>query len=708
LEGSTLRDERKIVALLMVGASLTGGQIAWAGQDVHDTGDKAGFDETIEEITVTATRTERPVFTTPSAVSVIDASDFESFQPLNYRDVFEGVPGVAIQGGARRIAEEPSIRGFSDQQLVVRLDGARQNFDLAHRGRFFVDQDLVRRIEVLRGSASALYGSGAIGGVISLETKGARDLLEDGETFGTRAKTAYQSNGDEFLASAGLYGQTGKVDGFANLVYREIFNDLEDGSGQAILDSRDRVLNGLVKFGFEPNEDTRFEVVADVLDNDGANPTAADSISSPSTVVGRSTTEYNIRTNFTHRDANRSWVDFRATAFYTNLDIVEDRIIDRRLDKSGFESFGIDFYNTSRFSAGEAATVSLTYGFEYFKDRQSGTRNGSPRLQFPNANRRFSGGYAQAEIDLFGDRLSIVPGIRFDSFKLRPRGNFPGRQEHDTSPRLAVGARPADWLYLWVSYAEAFRAPSLNELYNDGVHFAVPNGLGPGTLVINEFAPTPLLNSEQAKTVEFGARVKKKNSLVAGDNLTLSGNYFSSDIGNFIDTVVEFIDPARTPVFTPPDGPLTFFGSTTNQNIRMRIEGIEGEIRYESSRLSATVSGFAVDGTNRNLGRGLGAIPPNSVTFGLTGKMLAGGLNIGGRLTLAASRRDVPERSVTTDSYEKMDIFARWTPLDGPLSGAVITLGIDNLFDLTYSIHPTVIRQPSRSFRLSLSKKFGG
>lgn len=248
--------------------------------------------EGIEEITVTATRTERPIFTTPFSVSVIDGSDIQLFQPFSYADVFEGTPGLAIQGGARRIAEEPSIRGFSDQQLVLRIDGARQNFDLAHRGRFFVDPDLVQRIEVVRGSASALYGSGALGGVISLETKGADDLLAAGDDLGGRAKLGYQGNGNEFLASGGLFGRSGKIDAFANIIYREVFDDLEDGSGETILDSRDRLLNGLLKLGITPAEHHRIEITAEVFDNDGNNPTAADDISSPSTVVDRDSTEY--------------------------------------------------------------------------------------------------------------------------------------------------------------------------------------------------------------------------------------------------------------------------------------------------------------------------------------------------------------------------------------------------------------------------------
>lgn len=661
----------------------------------------------IEEVTVTATRTERLVFTTPAAVSVIDADDIGQFQPLSFADVFEGTPGVAIQGGARRIAEEPSIRGFSDQQLVLRLDGARQNFDLAHRGRFFVDPDLIRRIEVVRGSASALYGSGAIGGVISLETLGAVDLLEAGETFGGRAKFGFQGNGDEVFASSGLFGTLGPVDAFANVVYREVFDDLEDGDGAPIADTRDRIMNGLFKLGITPAENHRLEIVAGVFESTGDNPTASDAVSTPQTVVGRDTNEYSIRSNYTFRDPAIPWLDLGLSAYYQKIDVSEDRFIDARLDESQFDNFGVDLHNTTRLALAGSAQLALTYGFEFFEDQQSGTRNGTDRIEFPDAERSFFAGYAQAEIDLFDGRVSLVPGVRIDRFEFRPEGDFPARDETNTSPRISVGVNPTDWLYLWGSYAEAFRAPALTELFNDGVHFAVPNGLGPGTLVINEFRPTPLLEPENAETVEAGARIRHSGLLLAGDTLEVSGNYFSSDVDNFVDTVVKFLDFSKPPMFIPPAGPVVFFGSTTNINTRARISGFEGELRYDSPHLFFAVSGFTVDGDNRETGQGLGSIPQDGVTLRLIGKLPSFGLQLGARGTIASAQSDVPEESVTTSAFQTVDLFANWAPASGLIKGSVVTIGIDNLFDETYSVHPTVIHQPGRSVRLTLAHRFG-
>jgi len=667
--------------------------------------------ETIEEaevdiITVTATKTERNVFETPTAVSVIDQEQIDQFIPLSYSDVLEGVPGLAIQGGARRVAEEPSIRGFSDQQLVLRLDGARQNFDLSHRGRFFVDPALIKRIEVIRGSASSLYGSGAIGGVLSLESKGAKDLLRDGQDIGARAAVGYQTNGEEFLASGGVFGKTGKIDMLANVVYRNVGEDLTDGSGNPIVDSQDEILNGHTKIGLEPTEFQRFEINADFFESNGLNPTASDDVSSPNTVVDRDTSEYNFRGNYTYNNPDNKLVDFKTVFYYGNVDVKEDRIIDNRADRSNFTSYGIDLHNTSRYDVDDQNKIAFTYGFEYFQDDQNGTRNGEDRIEFPDASRTFSAGYAQLELDLLDGLVSIIPGVRYDHFKLESDGTFNDRSESDVTPRVSLGLNPTEQFYIWGSYSEAFRAPTLTELYNDGVHFSVPGGFGPGTLVQNEFEPSPLLDAEQAQSWEIGVRFRQSDIFESGDNITVSANYFNTEVDNFVDTIVTFVDPAKPPSFTPPFGPMAFFGTTQNLNSQAKIDGFEGDLRYDSEYFEFGVSGFTANGRNPLTDEGLSSIAPDSLTIRMIAKLNDYDFRIGARTTITATQDDVPADSVTTDGYQTVDIFASWSPTDGPLQGTVLSISADNLFNEDYSIHPTVIRQPGRSFKFNLSHQF--
>lgn len=85
-----------------------------------------------DPITVTATRNPLPAFEFPGMVSVIGRERLERQQASTPDDFLRWVPNVEFVGGPRRTGEVPSIRGFSGPDVVVTLDGARQNFDSAH------------------------------------------------------------------------------------------------------------------------------------------------------------------------------------------------------------------------------------------------------------------------------------------------------------------------------------------------------------------------------------------------------------------------------------------------------------------------------------------------------------------------------------------------------------------------------------------------
>ena len=136
----------------------------------------------LDPILVTsAARDARPLLDTPVSASVLEGEVLAVKQATNFQELIGDAPGLTIEGGPRAFAQEPNIRGFQNDQIVVRIDGARFNFDQAHRGRFFLDPDLVQRVEIIRGGGSTLYGSGALGGVISMETRSVDDLLEPGD-----------------------------------------------------------------------------------------------------------------------------------------------------------------------------------------------------------------------------------------------------------------------------------------------------------------------------------------------------------------------------------------------------------------------------------------------------------------------------------------------------------------------------------------------
>ncbi|MEL6859617.1 MAG: TonB-dependent receptor plug domain-containing protein, partial [Pseudomonadota bacterium] len=198
-------------ALLVASTALSIAPFAIAQED-------DATDEELREdpVTVYGTSNPLPVFDYPGQVTVVDREAIESLAPSAISDVLRDVPGVDFGFGPRRTGELPSIRGLSGQNVLILLDGARQSFTSAHDGRFFVDPELIGTAEIVRGPASAIYGSGAVGGVLAFESVDADDLLADNEVWGARARVGYQSVNEESLASITAYTRQGAFDGIAS------------------------------------------------------------------------------------------------------------------------------------------------------------------------------------------------------------------------------------------------------------------------------------------------------------------------------------------------------------------------------------------------------------------------------------------------------------------------------------------------------------
>jgi len=652
----------------------------------------------LDTIVVSATRTERPLFTTPAAVFTLRREEIQSIQPYGYQDVFEAMPSVSIQGGPRRIAEEPSIRGFADEQVVIRIDGTRQNFNQAHRGRFPLDPDLIRSAEVLRGASSAVYGSGALGGVFVLETVNGRDLTGGRNGVGLRVKGGYQSNGEEWSSFNTAYGQWDSVDALASFVYRDVGEDLEDGDDDPILASQDETINGLVKLGWEPNEHSRLEIAVDHFDNSGRNPPNANSPATATNLVDRDTERTNGRIRYQHHNPANRWINLDATIYNNEVDVREFRLDDGRIDRTDFETSGLELVNTSEIAPVAGDAIKLTYGLEFYEDEQSGTRNGADRLQFPDAEVDYRAGFVQAETPLPG-HLSLIPGVRFDSFEYSAeQEGFPDRDEDEFSPRVALGWQPVESIYLWAEYAQAFRAPSLTELFADGVHFTAP--LGPGQVVINEFVPTPNLKPEESEQFQLGARLQRRNLFGSDFELDVEANYHHSDVDNFVDQRVIFI--SGEPSFDPITQTLVFPGITTNFNVDAEIQGFEASARLSNDHVYVQAALATLD-SEVDGGGELAGIQPNQASLSAGFHTLQRQLTIGAELTAAEDRSDVPEGALQTPGYGKTDVFVNYLPNRGPLDGFEFRLAVDNVFNKDFRIHPNAIDQPGRSVRVTIA-----
>lgn len=136
-------------------------------------------DQTDNDIVISATRIESKRVETGSAITVLDEQYLKENQSRTVAEVLQDVPGVSVANtGGLGKTTSVYIRGADSNKTLVIIDGIEVNdssstsggYDFAH-----LMADNIERIEVLRGSQSALWGSDAMGGVINIITKAGKE-----------------------------------------------------------------------------------------------------------------------------------------------------------------------------------------------------------------------------------------------------------------------------------------------------------------------------------------------------------------------------------------------------------------------------------------------------------------------------------------------------------------------------------------------------
>ena len=656
-----------------------------------------------ETVVVTASRAESPLLTAPAAIAVRTQEELAAEVARSFTDLFEGIPGISIQGNARRITEAPNIRGFADQQVVVRQDGGRQNFNAAHGGRFFTDPDLLERVEVLRGANSAVFGSGALGGVVSLTTRGARDLLEAGEQFGGRYRVGYQSNGGDLTQSFSGFAAGETFEALVNFGLGGTRAPIRDGNGDAIPNTEDELQNGLVKLGWTPGATTRWEVSWQGFDNQAAEPTNANDLTG--TLVDRDTRFEALRARFTARSQASDWLDLSVLGYRNEVEVGEDMRIRTRRDDTAFETLGVEAHNSSRFRWGSAVRFTLNVGAEAYRDTQSGTRDGAPRLQFPDAEASYLGAFLYGEAEI-RERLQLAMGLRRDNWHIQA-DRFATRDEGQTSPRATAGFRLTDSAFVWIGASRGFRVPSLTELYADGLHFQFP--VGSGVEVLNYFRADPTLAAERGTSWEAGIRGGR-------GALSFETTCFDQTVADYVDQIVIVADPSIDLEVDPVTGVTILQGSTYNASLDARLRGCETAALYDRPRFRLRVTGSLLDTEDVETGHPLGRAPANALYLMASTRIPRLDLDVGGRATLAAARARAglaatrsadPGLEGDAPAYRVLDLFLRYRPDEGPLAGVDWTLAVNNLTDQYYAVFPAVVPQPGRTLRISAAYRFG-
>ncbi len=134
--------------------------------------DSSGDRFELDEVVVTATRTEELILYVPQHVTIITSEQIEESGAGNISEVLNIHSGVSITDyGPQGSLKSVSIRGSTSAQVLVLINGVRAPGSHGGADLSLIPIDNIERIEIVRGGTSALYGADAVGGVINIITK---------------------------------------------------------------------------------------------------------------------------------------------------------------------------------------------------------------------------------------------------------------------------------------------------------------------------------------------------------------------------------------------------------------------------------------------------------------------------------------------------------------------------------------------------------
>lgn len=671
-------------------------------------------------ITVTGTRTERSLMDSTAAITVIESEQIDQWQVREIDDLIRYEPGVSVGNNLQFGLQDFNIRGIAGNRILVQVDGIRlptafqfgdlvnisQGFNL---GRDYFDTETLHRLEIIRGPASALYGSDALGGVVSYLTLDPSSLLDAvGKDAYTEISSGYSSENDGFTNTAVQALKIGDADLLISFTRRD---------GFSIDNTKDEQTSGrnsfLGKLAYGMAESSSINLAGEVFDDTVDITTAEENLP----LIGNTTSSYREeietrRTRFsidyTYDPKNsKNFLNFaRARLYWQDAKTTEENTRDllgldfsrpgpparfpaQRVSDNSFieEVVGGDLLFRSDFNTGNVAHQ-LTYGIDVSttfnarsRDRvqtnlmtgattKSGIPDDFPLKDFPDTDTLRFGVYVQNEIEMGGDRWAIIPGLRLDYYDLKtsPDEDF-GRNGAEAadfdgsflSPSIGILYRASDRISLFGRYSRGFRAPLYSEI-NSGFSNQI---FGYTTL------PSPDLKAESSNSFEAGIRGNMERF-----DFSLVGFY--NDYDNFI----EFQQVGTTPI----NGRDFLLFQTRNIG-QARTYGLEakGVFRFSpgSDGLSLITSVGWTIGDNLADDQPLASVDPFETVAGL--RYQAPGDRWGAELlgTFVGEARGndfIDGTGFIPDAYAIVDLvgYVNITP------NVHLNLGVFNIFDTKY------------------------
>ncbi|MEO1085186.1 MAG: TonB-dependent receptor plug domain-containing protein, partial [Acidobacteriota bacterium] len=276
---------------------------AWADESSAEADDKT--EETVEqtfldEVTVTATRSERALRDTPGQIDVVDQQEIEERGYTGLDDLVRYTPGVDVEGDPTRLGTSGfTIRGIGGNRVLTEIDGvpSAEQFDFGPFNifQFALDVDTLESVEVVRSAGSALYGSDALGGVVSLTTRSPNSYL-GGERSYVGLRGGFDGRSDEASLSGTVALGGERVQG--SLLYTRRDGSEVDNQGDIDTQNFTRTTpnpidreqsNALLQVSYQPSDSSQWLGAVEYFETD-AETTVFSSIN-PGSPFGSATLE---------------------------------------------------------------------------------------------------------------------------------------------------------------------------------------------------------------------------------------------------------------------------------------------------------------------------------------------------------------------------------------------------------------------------------
>ena len=410
----------------------------------------------LQDVVVTGTRNATDVRFLPQTVTVIGREKLtEQYQTSILPTVMQQVPGLfitsrsmlgyGVSGGAAGGINMRGVAGGSGQ-LMVLIDGHPQYQGIyGHPISDSYQTLMAERVEVLRGPASMLYGSNAMGGVINIVTRG---MKEDGVktninlgagSWGTfQAEASNQLRSGKFTST--VAAQYGRTDNHRPRMGFEQYG-------------------GYLKLGYDFNEHWNAYVDANITHFNASQPGSTTSpLYDADQWITRGVVSAAVENHYGHTSG--------AVSVYSNFGRhkIDDGTSDaskptQRYFRSKDALTGISIYQSAQFFEGNRITVGLDYmhiyGNAYYTSKQTGEVLDTPNKQSGKSYRNEIAGYVDFRQDLTS-WLTIDAGIRVDHHSITGT---------EWIPQGGIVIRPMDDGELKAMVSKGFRNPTMREMY---------------------------------------------------------------------------------------------------------------------------------------------------------------------------------------------------------------------------------------------------